>query len=40
MQFGMNLLLWTDHLHDGLMPVLEQLSKSGTTASRSPFLSR
>jgi D-psicose/D-tagatose/L-ribulose 3-epimerase len=29
MQFGMNLLLWTDHLHDGLMPVLEQLKKIG-----------
>jgi D-psicose/D-tagatose/L-ribulose 3-epimerase len=29
MQFGMNLLLWTDHLHDGLMPVLEQLKRIG-----------
>jgi len=29
MQFGMNLLLWTDHLHDGLLPVLEQLKKIG-----------
>jgi len=29
MQFGMNLLLWTDHLHDGMLPVLEQLKKIG-----------
>ena len=29
MKFGMNLLLWTDHLHDGLMPVLEQLKEIG-----------
>jgi D-psicose/D-tagatose/L-ribulose 3-epimerase len=29
MRFGMNLLLWTDHLHDDLMPVLEQLKKIG-----------
>ncbi len=29
MKFGMNLLLWTDHMHDGLLPVLEQLKKLG-----------
>jgi D-psicose/D-tagatose/L-ribulose 3-epimerase len=29
MKFGMNLLLWTDHLHDGVMPVLELLKKLG-----------
>jgi D-psicose/D-tagatose/L-ribulose 3-epimerase len=29
MKFGMNLLLWTDHLHDGMLPVLEQLKKMG-----------
>jgi D-psicose/D-tagatose/L-ribulose 3-epimerase len=29
MKFGMNLLLWTDHLHDGILPVLEQLKKIG-----------
>ena len=29
MKFGMNLLLWTDHLHDGLLPVLEQLKQMG-----------
>jgi D-psicose/D-tagatose/L-ribulose 3-epimerase len=29
MKFGMNLLLWTDHLHDGLMPVLEELKRIG-----------
>ncbi len=29
MKFGMNLLLWTDHLHDGLLPVLEELKRIG-----------
>ncbi len=29
MKYGMNLLLWTDHMHDGLLPVLEQLKKIG-----------
>jgi D-psicose/D-tagatose/L-ribulose 3-epimerase len=29
MKFGMNLLLWTDHLHDGMIPVIEQLKKMG-----------
>jgi len=29
MHYGMNLLLWTDHLHDGLLPVLESLKKMG-----------
>lgn len=29
MKFGMNLLLWSDHLHDGLLPVLEQLKEIG-----------
>ena len=29
MKFGMNLLLWTDTLHDGLLPVLEKLKKFG-----------
>ncbi len=29
MKFGMNLLLWTDHLHDGMLPVLEKLKGMG-----------
>jgi D-psicose/D-tagatose/L-ribulose 3-epimerase len=29
MHYGMNLLLWTDHLQEGLLPVLEQLKKMG-----------
>ena len=29
MKYGMNLLLWTDHLHDGLLPVLENLKRMG-----------
>lgn len=29
MKFGMNLLLWTGDLHDGMLPVLEQLKKMG-----------
>ncbi len=29
MKYGMNLLLWTDRLHDGLLPVLENLKKLG-----------
>lgn len=29
MKFGMNMLLWTDDMHDDLMPVLEQLKEMG-----------
>jgi D-psicose/D-tagatose/L-ribulose 3-epimerase len=29
MKFGMNLLLWDDHLHDGLLPVVERLKTIG-----------
>jgi D-psicose/D-tagatose/L-ribulose 3-epimerase len=29
MKFGMNLLLWTDRLHDGVLPVLEKIKKMG-----------
>ena len=39
MQFGMNLLLWTDHLHEGLMPVLEQLKKTGYDGVEVPIFS-
>jgi D-psicose/D-tagatose/L-ribulose 3-epimerase len=29
MKYGMNLLLWSDHLHDGLLPMLERIKKLG-----------
>jgi D-psicose/D-tagatose/L-ribulose 3-epimerase len=29
MKYGMNLLLWTDHLHDGVVPVVERLKEMG-----------
>jgi D-psicose/D-tagatose/L-ribulose 3-epimerase len=29
MKFGINLYLWADHMHDGLMPVLESLQRIG-----------
>ncbi|MCC7087444.1 MAG: sugar phosphate isomerase/epimerase [Pirellulales bacterium] len=38
MQFGMNLLLWTDHLHDGLLPVLEMLKRQGWDGVEIPVL--
>jgi D-psicose/D-tagatose/L-ribulose 3-epimerase len=39
MKFGMNLLLWTDHLHDGLMPVLRQLKEIGYDGVEVPMFS-
>jgi D-psicose/D-tagatose/L-ribulose 3-epimerase len=39
MKFGMNLLLWTDHLHDGLMPVLRQLKEMGYDGVEVPIFS-
>src|SRR5262245_55499932 len=29
MPYGMNLLLWTDRLHEGMLPVLQMLKKQG-----------
>src|SRR5712691_10473695 len=29
MKLGINLYLWTDHMHDDLMPVLESLKRIG-----------
>jgi D-psicose/D-tagatose/L-ribulose 3-epimerase len=29
MNYGMNLLLWTDHMHEGMLPVLERLKTLG-----------
>src|SRR5690349_4868297 len=39
MKFGMNLLLWTDHLHDELMPVLRQLKEMGYDGVEVPMFS-
>lgn len=39
MKFGMNLLLWTDHLHEGMMPVLEQIKKIGYDGVEVPIFS-
>lgn len=39
MKFGMNLLLWTDHLHDDLMPVLRQLKEMGYDGVEVPIFS-
>src|SRR5688572_4333293 len=39
MKFGMNLLLWTDHLHDGLMPTLRQLKEIGYDGVEVPIFS-
>ncbi len=38
MQFGINLLLWADRLHDGLLPVLEMLKKQGWDGVEVPIL--
>ncbi|MGC4003786.1 MAG: sugar phosphate isomerase/epimerase [Pirellulales bacterium] len=37
MQYGMNLLLWTDHMHDGMLPILEQLKKLGYDGVEMPI---
>jgi D-psicose/D-tagatose/L-ribulose 3-epimerase len=39
MKFGMNLLLWTDHLHEGLMPVLRQIKEIGYDGVEVPIFS-
>jgi D-psicose/D-tagatose/L-ribulose 3-epimerase len=39
MKFGMNLLLWTDHLHDGLMSVLRQIKEIGYDGVEVPIFS-
>jgi D-psicose/D-tagatose/L-ribulose 3-epimerase len=39
MKYGMNLLLWTDHLHDGLMPMLRQLKQMGYDGVEVPIFS-
>ncbi len=37
MKYGMNLLLWTDHLHDGLLPTLEKLKQMGYDSVEIPL---
>jgi sugar phosphate isomerase/epimerase len=29
MKYGLNLLLWTDRMHDGMVPVVERIKKLG-----------
>jgi D-psicose/D-tagatose/L-ribulose 3-epimerase len=36
MKFGMNLLLWTDHMHDGVLPLLKKLKEIGYDAVEVP----
>ena len=38
MKYGMNLLLWTDHLHEGMLPTLEKLKKLGYDAVEVPMI--
>jgi D-psicose/D-tagatose/L-ribulose 3-epimerase len=37
MNFGMDLLLWTDHMHDGMLPVLKKLKEMGYDAVEVPI---
>jgi D-psicose/D-tagatose/L-ribulose 3-epimerase len=37
MRYGMNLLLWTDTLHDGVLPVLDELREIGYDAAEVPI---
>jgi len=37
MRFGMNVFLWADSLHDGLLPVLEELKRMGFDAVEIPM---
>jgi D-psicose/D-tagatose/L-ribulose 3-epimerase len=39
MKFGLNLLLWTDHLHDDLMSVLRQIKEIGYDGVEVPIFS-
>jgi D-psicose/D-tagatose/L-ribulose 3-epimerase len=39
MRFGMNLLLWSAELHDGLLPTIEQLKKIGYDGVEIPMFS-
>lgn len=37
MKYGINLLLWTDRMHDGLMPVLDQVKEMGYEGVEMPM---
>jgi D-psicose/D-tagatose/L-ribulose 3-epimerase len=37
MRFGMNLLLWTDTLHDGILPLLDDIKQIGFDAVEIPI---
>ncbi len=37
MKFGMNLLLWTGEMHDGMIPVLHMLKNLGYDAVELPI---
>jgi len=37
MRFGMNLLLWTDTLHDGVRPLLDEIKQLGFDAVELPI---
>ena len=37
MRFGMNLLLWTDTLHDGILPLLDDIKQLGFDAVEIPI---
>ncbi len=37
MKYGINLLLWTDRMHDGLMPVVEQVKAVGYDGVEMPM---
>jgi D-psicose/D-tagatose/L-ribulose 3-epimerase len=37
MKYGINLLLWTDRMHDGLMPVVEQVKAMGYDGVEMPM---
>ncbi len=38
MKYGMNLFLWTDDMHDGMMPILENLREIGFDGVEVPLL--
>lgn len=37
MKYGINLLLWTDSMHDGLIPVIETLKEMGYDGVEMPL---
>ena len=37
MKYGINLLLWTDSMHDGLIPTVEAIKKMGYDGVEMPL---